>query len=372
MRKGWVFVCLIMGLITYSIFSGCGQTTTPSPTTTTTLSPSVNAGRSASDAVSAVIGISGVTSTTGNISGVGGVGGFSASSIKTFQPIPDAFFAPLPSDGWMSFTPPDMPTGESLRIRIYTKSGQVINANLLRGKKIAIWEGFDWQSMSEGPPTPEVIRQIVRKWVTDPPPWSSTEAALQAAFYASSVKYRDLSSLWDYIVWAQIAIHPSSEVFFNGINAPRIGTPEATESDKMGSQEVQVTGKDPHGGEVNFTCSVSTDAEGKPVSQTGSGTITRSDGVTIEVSFIMNFDSSGRPFSGTMNLWVPAPDNLHIIMTLYPNGSAEGEVYDTTTSPETKVGIVVIYATLDSSGHKGYLQAVDPATGSPKGDPQYF
>jgi hypothetical protein len=81
----------------------------------------------------------------------------------------------------------------------------------------------------------------------------------------------------------------------------------------------------------------------------------------MEVEFAMDF-VDGAPSSGTMHLRIPAPDNLHIIMTMYASGSAEGDVYTTAETPERKIGKIVIFETPDSSGHYGYYE--DLATGT--------
>ena len=147
--------------------------------------------------------------------------------------------------------------------------------------------------------------------------------------------------------------------FYGGY--PTIGTPEATANDAFGTQEARVIGTHPDGSTIDITQTVSTDATGKPVSASGTGTITTSDGITMDITMTMNF-SNGMPSGGTMDIMVGAPDNLHLDMTLYATGSAEGTVYSTATYPETLLGTVVVYASTDASGHNGYYQ--DAATGT--------
>ncbi len=392
MRKGWVFAFLAVGLVSMGILFGCGSSTsTPATTTTTTLSSGAKAGDSAYDAVKAVSGVSGVASTTGSLTGVA-PSSFSALSVKASSTTPpDAFFAPMPSSGWITIEGAGLVSGETLQIRMYTRSGQVINSTYLAGRKIATFEGYSWNNLMSppsGPPT--AFFSAIYLWLTHSPAWVPGDPMAAADFYSDATKFRSPSSFWDYIVWAHIASNPSTEAALNPAyvyypdynfgaappraplaSYPRLGTPEATSDDHIGSQEAHVTGTHPDGSTIDMTQTVSTDADGRPVSATGSGTMTRSDGVVMTInSMTMNF-SAGSPTGGTMDITVGAPDNLHIVMTMTATGAASGDIYTTNTSPETKIGTVVIYGT-PVAGHNGYVQEIDPATGNPKGDPQYF
>lgn len=370
MRKG----LLIVSLFVVTVFSGyallgCGTTGTSetAATTTTTLVSGAAAGDAAKDAVTAVMGVAGTSSSVGDLAGSTPTVGSSIFSVTAFDATtPDAFFESLPTDGWITFEGAGFVTGETVQIRMYTAGGELINRAFLTSKKIATMEGFDWLTMSEeGGFSWESFVVACNNWL------SGWDPASPAAFYATASKYRSLDTLWDYIVWAHISGHMEDAI--NGAYAsthlgvtleayPSVSTPEATLNDRFGTQEVLVTGTYPDGSTSSLTMTTSTGADGQPVSASGSGTWTRADGVVMTVnSMTVTFDSSGNPESGTMDITVGEPDNLHMILTMAADGSSTGTVYSTETTPETEIGTVVIYATpTDANGDgtldNGYFQ----------------
>jgi len=379
MRKKLVLAYLIISFVSLGFILGCGQgagtsttNTTASSIPNTTLSAGVSAAESAQSASQAILGIANISQSLGGMAGAGsGVTGMSAKSVKSLSGAPpEQFFGPLSADGWISME--GRASGESVQIRLYTKGGNVIDSAFIGSKNIASIEGFDWESMTSGGFNFPTFASAAVNWMDYPTAWNPSDPS---SFYGNSNKYRALISLWDYIVWAHIATHPSMESVAEGaflyvnhfpISAyPKLGTPEATNDDKLGTQETRVTGTHANGETIDLTMTVSTDADGKPVSVTGSGTIHRLDGVTMEVvSAVMRF-VNGAPSTGSMDLRIGPPDNLRIVMTLEASGAATGTVYDThgteDTGDDTIIGTIVIYAT-PVNGHYGYYEDIATST----------
>jgi hypothetical protein len=389
MKRLIACVSLALAIAASFLLFGCASSTSTDTTTTTatttTLGAGAAAGSAAYDAVTAVVGISGTSTSIGGMTGVKPTA-LSASAVRSFaNPTPpDAFFSPIPSSGWITIEGAGMVSGETLQVRMYTKGGQVVSGTFLSSKKIATFEGYSWRSLITPPSggAPTDFFTAIYLWLTHSPTWESVpgSTATAADFYASVAKYQPLSTFWDYIIWAHVGPNPSSEVamrpaytFYPGYNFPagpvrpdlasypRFVTPESTSSDHIGSQEAHVTGTHPDGSTIDMTNTVSTDADGKPVSATGSGTIVRPGGVTLTIVNTMNF-TDGSPSGGTMDLTAGPPDNLHVVMTMTATGAATGTVYSTATSPETEIGSLVIYGGTDASGHHGYFE--DKATGT--------
>jgi len=368
MKKDILVISLFMALfLTVGLIAGCGGTGSSS-TTTTTLSDSATAAETAQSAVKAAVGVAQTSQSTGNMADTAP----SASgilSVKTYSDPtpPDAFFATLPADGWITIEASAFATGETVQIRMYTTGGERIDSTFLATKKIASIESYDWDDMVSNFNF-TTFASKANAWLNYDTDWDPADTSKMASFYGSSTKYKACTSLWEYIIFAYIT--PQMENILDyayklenltptGLSTyPSITTPEATSNDGLGTQEAHITGTHADGSTIDITQGVSTDATGKPVSATGSGTITRADGVVMTINSMTMTFSDGAPSSGTMDITVGSPDNMHMEMTMTATGAATGTVYSTATDPETEIGTIVMFASTDAYGHDGYFLPV--------------
>ncbi|MBI5699257.1 hypothetical protein HZC35_02975 [Candidatus Saganbacteria bacterium] len=351
-------ILMLVVFASFALVSGCGKVapTSSSLSGGSALGQSVGASASTS---------SNMASMAGSFSAMGS--GSTPSSITSTsfkvraQDAPPASFStPLPADGYMSV--PGMRAGETVSIRFKTLAGDVINAAFLVGKNLGSLEGFSWTNLSSGPPA------------------AFNFLTVMASFDATPQYGGNISSMWEYICFSEIA--PSLTDMAHRINIPatgvgpypaglnlsameglsRVGTntlDSSTEAQdyKMGGMDVHVV-KTTGTPTYDFTMSsamVMDTALGHPVPDTMTGTgVLTAEGRTNQLTMSFTIDhSTKKPKGGTMTM--VSDDGHTISLTVNADGTQDGTI----TITATGATVATIHLEADGSGY-----IVDAATGT--------
>lgn len=311
MKKGFLIVLAIaIVALVPIIIVGCGSSADTSGVATTTLTTAESAvalGKAISLGNSALFNLSNVGIAVSNSSGkANNIGPASLALLKTKTTIdvapPDSFFDAQSSDWNGYLTVPSLHTGETVTVRFRTLGGEVINGSFFSSptqKKIADIPGVDWDDLVD----PESI-------------FSNSYKIFKIQTWAanSSRTYRNIVSLWDYIMWSsvlsQVRSYTSAIV---GLSMPNFSTPASTlPEDLLGGFEGTVTREaSPSNYGVNLTfvgtmeyCTSITPPHEVPTTLSGGGTISLPSGMAINLimnlGFVTNEAGGVIPTTGTM------------------------------------------------------------------------
>ena len=320
MKKGWVFVLLVIGLVSLGIMFGCGSSTstdtTTTTTTTTTLGPSSApasaVGTGASVGTTALLGVANVGSAVGNTSAITGDPSKTSSSsvlsalVSAFETIPvappDSFFSSREAswDGYCVV--PSLHTGEVVSVRFSTLGGIIIDGAIFATpsqKKIADIPGINWDDLVDPSKIFPTGIASIGAWATDP-----------------SRTYQNINSMWDYIMWSSVLPQVRQYAITQGAppTMALFATPASTLPDDMvGGFQGTVTrdaSATNYGVNLSFLgtmeyCTSITPAHEVPKSLSGGGTITLPDGtavtLTMNLGFVTNESGGIIPSTGSMD-----------------------------------------------------------------------
>jgi hypothetical protein len=320
MKKGWVFVLLVIGLVSLGILFGCGSSTstdtTTTTTTTTTLGPSSApasaVGTGASVANTALLGVANVGTAVGNSSAITGDPSKTSSSsvlsaltsaFTTIPVAPPSSFFDVKDSSWNGYlVVPSLHTGEVVSIRFSTMGGIVIDGLIFATpsqKKIADVPGINWDDLVDPSKIFPTGIASIGAWATGP-----------------TQTYQNINSMWDYIMWSSVLPQVRQYAITQGAppTMALFATPASTLPDDMvGAFQGTVTREASttnYGVNLSFlgTMEYATyidPAHEVPKSLTGEGTVTLPDGtavaLTMSLGFVTNESGGIIPSRGTMD-----------------------------------------------------------------------
>lgn len=365
MKKGLVFVALMIGLFVMSfVIFGCGTSTSTTTTTTGTVAAAPGATAKAGVLIASGGASIGVAATTvgGSAGNSPAVAGIRSTWLKAFlgNP-PPAFFTLDMTTGTASvdgyFNPMSTPPlGGKMTpyIRLNTVGGDTVKGTYFSGKSIANFSTYcSVEAIFAGGPTtkPVGIDDGMHYFITS---WENASAggSNPSGAYVSSTCYTPIKYMGDYLCWAYI--YPTIEAKAKALSGQKqlpananMTTPEAGPNDLIASIDNKMVFSNVVTGEIVINMKCLTDGRTKVGTYSGTGTLI-TPVATMDVTDSLTFDTAGNPPSLVTIVATneTAPLYTTIVYITNPStGVGTGEIWDNSASPATLVGTLTSSST---------------------------